>query len=227
MTYRCEDNPLRSCFSPTKSLLRELITLPSRKKGEYESAWAKPWNDEARLFYKNGELVPVRRSERTLSIVEYIEDRMADAETIAEYGSGRGDIIGLLAERHPDRKFYAIELTETGSKNHPVLPNLEVIRGDMTKDGVQTDFAYTHLSIEQLPRDYMKAFRNIRARTHRALFMEEFSEGQTFLQRLYLLKRDLFCQSYMKVEKAGFEILEVHELPIQKFRYKTVCILAE
>lgn len=172
--------------------------------------------------------------------------------TVIELGSGSGINILALAVMCPFvKKWTGIELVEKGvkmSKEFLKNPNfaaltyltgeskekiteifgvsdIEFRQGDMTDLPLEDnsfDMAITNNTIEQVPGDYMEAFKEIKRIANQAVFIEAFKEAQTFRNWLYLLRKDYFRSSYKEVEKAGFKISKFERLYNKRY---TNCLL--
>ena len=173
-----------------------------------------------------------------------------DSHTILEMGSGNGVNILALALLNPTRRFYGVELTHEGVEASGALlkdPSIEdlifltglsrkvvcermprltisFVEGDMRQlpfeDGF-FDFVFSWVAFEQLPRDYIHAFREARRVVKGyAVFLEEFVEAQeNIFQRMNLRNLDYFRASFRAVEDAGFSLRGFTPLPFRKVKY--------
>ncbi len=88
------------------------------------------------------------------------------------------------------------------------------------------DVVFSAQVIEQLPRDYRRAFEEVRRVTaNYAFFIEEFLEVQNFFHRLHLHNVDYFCASFKEVEKAGFRVLIFEPYPLNPVYYRLGFVL--
>ncbi len=184
-----------------------------------------------------------------------------DITSVLELGSGNGINILALAVLHPEIKVWrGIDLTPQGIRaatwllTHPPLAYLKFVTGLDEKvigerlsnrdiqfqlgnmltlphaDG-SYDLAFTSQSIEQLPRDYLRAFREIRRVTKKyAIFLEEFREVQNVFNRMHLKNVDYFCASFQELSDAGFRILKFEPYPLSSLYLRlglAVCSAAD
>lgn len=204
---------------------------------EYEIAWGKQQQGKQQMLLKYGQLGLYRN-------LDYINDSLNELANIVreikparilEIGCGNGQVIIPLAAQFPHIQFYGIDLTSLGieeSRRNSTAAGLSIDfrRGDFTQLPFRDEFdlVYSRLAIEQCPRDYLQAFREVHRVTKKyAIFIEEFHEFQNLLQSLYLWKNDYFYGSFYEVEKVGFRILKCYALPLQKISYKPVLLLCE
>ncbi len=165
--------------------------------------------------------------------------------SVLELGSGNGMNILALAVLHPEIKVWrGIDLTPQGTQAaaallaNPPLAYLKFVTGldekivaerlahrdiqfqlgDMLALPYADGFfhvALTSSSIEQLPRDYPRAFREIRRVTAKyAVFLEAFREVQNTFNRMHLRNVDYFRSSFLELPNAGFHILKFEPYPI-------------
>ncbi len=173
-----------------------------------------------------------------------------DVERVLELGSGNGLNILALAALHPEVKTWrGIELTPQGVTSatsllaNPPLKYLryvtglgaEIIRDRLGGADIQFqegnilnlpfpdgsfDVVYSCQVIEQLPRDYRRAFEEARRVTSKyAFFLEEFLEAQNIFHRMHLRNVDYFCASFQEVEKAGFRVFKFEPFPLRPLYY--------
>lgn len=141
---------------------------------------------------------------------------------VLELGSGNGYNLKRLAEMNPQvPEWVGVEYTQAGIDCSPVLPRVKFVRGsvlDLKFPDNSFDFVFSHLVIEQLPNDYLQAFKEAgRVTASHACFIEEFKEAQKDIFQLINLKiRNYFCQSYKVVESAGLKILKFDTLTFDK-----------
>ncbi|MDO8500048.1 MAG: class I SAM-dependent methyltransferase [bacterium] len=165
--------------------------------------------------------------------------------SVLELGSGNGFNILALAALHPEIKMWkGIDLTSAGVaaagfllSDLPMKPlryvtelDEDIIRERLSKSDIQFcegnmlnlpfsdssfDAVFSCQAIEQLPRDYPRAFQEARrVAAEGAFFLEEFSEAQNIFQWMHLQNVDYFCASYQEVQKAGFKILKFEPFPL-------------
>ncbi len=180
-------------------------------------------------------------------------------KTVLEVGSGNGLNVLALAVVNPKlKKIVGIELTDNGiefsklSLANPPIEALKYLTGqdeqlikkrlmeteiDFVKGNILNmqftnnsfDFAFSCVTIEQIPRDYLKAFSEINrvVRGH-ALFLEAFKEAQeNIFNHLYLVSKDYFRASFKEVEKAGLQILKLKPLRLRKLKFRTAGLLCK
>ena len=121
------------------------------------------------------------------------------------------------------------------ARRTPLIQNaVTFTKRDMTDTGFPDatfDFVYSHIAIEQLPRNYGKAFteicRILRPKG-RGFFVEEFAEAQdSFLRMITIWAQDYFHASYTELPKFGFKVLNYEPAEYQKFRLGTGYLLVE
>lgn len=83
------------------------------------------------------------------------------------------------------------------------------------------DLVFTCKVIEQIPKDYMSAFKEAKKVSDGyGLFIEPFREVQSNLfEHLHLHNMDYFHGSYKKVEETGFKILKLEPLELKKLEF--------
>ncbi|MBI2055594.1 MAG: class I SAM-dependent methyltransferase [Candidatus Sungbacteria bacterium] len=178
--------------------------------------------------------------------------------SILELGCGVGLNLLALASLHPEiPSWHGLELTQSGvdrAKAFVSDPPLDYLRyttglpddviikrlsqsqisftgGDMRHTHFSDnafDFSFTAQAIEQLPRDYSQAFREIcRITRGHSAFIEEFDEAQTFFTRLHLKNVDYFRSSVNELERAGFKLLRYEPYPLSRVHLRlgfAVCV---
>ncbi|MBI2639309.1 MAG: class I SAM-dependent methyltransferase [Candidatus Sungbacteria bacterium] len=172
-------------------------------------------------------------------------DFQNEVRSVLELGSGNGFNILALAALHPEVKTWrGVDLTPQGAAvanlflSNPPLKRLRyvteldenIIRERLLKSDIQFcegnmlnlpfsensfDAAFSCQAIEQLPRDYPRAFQEARRVVVKgAIFLEEFAEAQNIFQWMHLQNVDYFCASYKEIQKSGFNILKFEPFPL-------------
>ena len=91
------------------------------------------------------------------------------------------------------------------------------------------EFVFSCFVIEQIPRDYSKAFREAyRVSKIRGLFIEAFAEAQkNIFEIMHLWNMDYFRSSIHEVEEAGFTIIKFELLKSKKLEFTGGVLLCE
>ncbi|OHA27746.1 MAG: hypothetical protein A3C08_03245 [Candidatus Taylorbacteria bacterium RIFCSPHIGHO2_02_FULL_47_18] len=175
------------------------------------------------------------------------------AATVLELGSGRGLNLLALAVLVPYLKeACGIELSGEGVRaaeenvERPPFEELQLLTGvsreeierrirsvhfQFTEGSIiephcapaSVDVVFSNSVIEQLPRDYLNAFREARCAARLgSFFSEPFREAQRnpFLL-MYLRNIDYFRSSYREAEKAGWRVHSFEIPDMQKFDFNT------
>lgn len=180
-------------------------------------------------------------------------------ESMLEMGSGNGFNLLALAVMNPEIKILrGVELTDAGVsaceaflKNLPIEDLMyvtgepeEVIRKRLTGRDIRCmkgdmlevpfaeytfDLVFTCWALEQLPREYPKAFAEaLRVTKRHALFYEAFYEAQeNIFQLMHLKNMDYFHAPIADVKKAGFRILYFEPIALSKIKFTSGALLAE
>lgn len=176
------------------------------------------------------------------------------ATSVLELGSGRGLNLLALAVLVPRlTEAQGIELSPEGVRvaeeqvKNPPLQELSYLTGvsapdiacrvaevrfsficgSMTDDVVPSqsvDVVFSNSAIEQLPREYLLAFRAaFHAARQAGFWSEPFREAQgwNFFYRMYLHNIDYFRVSYREAEKAGWRFHSFEVPPLQKYLFNT------
>ena len=169
-------------------------------------------------------------------VVEALSDEIAryGIKSVLELGCGNGRVLVPLAKKNLNVKFGGVDISEEGIRQvKAMLPDAQFYHQDIRDmanlTAHQWDLVFTHVAIEQLPRDYMQVYQQAyRLSSHYAIFVEEYKELQSWLNRFYLYKYGYHCQSFKEVEKVGFKILKFYEfLARRKMKYKLGFLLCE
>ena len=214
---------------------------------EYEKVWAfkKLFSAHRRKVLLRGR--PATQSileDRRMLLKEFSEIIASmNPKLVLEAGCGNGAMTLALSILHPEVCFEGLELTDAGVKaannflDNPSeqseqlrwltgvegKPKAKFTQGNMLnlpyKDN-SFDCVFTSMSIEQLPRDFPRAFQEIHRVTRKyAFFYEGFHEFNSLRQLVRRWKSDIFRGSINEVVKAGFNIIAWRESPIDKIIY--------
>lgn len=175
--------------------------------------------------------------------------RSFQPSTVLELGSGNGINIIAMAILNPEIKFVGLELTgggceaskqfienppiealsyitelsETNIRKNLAIAGIQFIQGDMLNlpfEDNSFDCVFSCTAVEQLPRDYKKAFKEAhRVVSKFAFFYEGFKEAQNIFQTISRKRYDMFLGSYNDVKKIGFKIMSFRRLPVNKVRH--------
>ena len=164
---------------------------------------------------------------------------------VLEVGSGNGLMILGLAMLNPNIEWVGVELTESGVESSRHLlekppadalrymtgvdanilksVNIRFVQGNALSlpfEDSSFDGVFTCTAIEQIPRDYMQAFAEIRRVTSKyAFFYEGFNEANNILQRIQRWVIDDFRGSFREVGKVGFDIMSYRKLGLDKIAH--------
>lgn len=170
---------------------------------------------------------------------------------ILELGSGDGMYIFSLAILNPNISFTGLELTQDGVtysealfKNPPLatlsyitglsdgeilnrikMIKLSFVKGSMFGTNFEKNsfsFIYTHLAIEQVPKQHITAFKEIKRLLKPdgfALLVESFQEAQSSIfHHIYLWGRDYFRESLTEIIRCEFKLVNYQLVDYQKYR---------
>jgi SAM-dependent methyltransferase len=188
-----------------------------------------------------------------MDVIGDIIDRLR-VTSVLEVGAGRGKNLAVLALRRPKLSLTGIELTDNGvASSHSLRDDLppqflkvagvaafsaearasveriDFHQGDATQmpfPDRSFDASFTSLVLEQLPRDYPKALKEMRRVTRKyCIFNEAFHEANNWRGRAYLKRVDFFNARYRDFEKYGLKpVFFTTALP-QKMTFRSGCLV--
>lgn len=171
-------------------------------------------------------------------------------KTVLELGAGSGLNLICLALLFPHIKFTGVELTEEGRgafesllANPPIkviqyligsfsgpIPEVDFHVGNMLSLPYQDksfDLVYSNMSIEQLPRDYIQAFKEAKRVTRDwCVFNEGFADFQNFFQKLQRKKLDYFLGNTISLQRLGFKIVSAR-IPFSNIIYTNAFVVCK
>jgi len=176
-------------------------------------------------------------------------------QSVLDVGAGRGDnIIALAAYNKNLNELIGLELTKNGylrsleweedvrkSDMEPVgmgenLKNIDFSKirfwngsgTDIPLPDKSVDASYTHLVLEQIPREYIKVLDEMRRVTRKyCFFTESFRESLSLTDKLDLRNRDYFRWSYREFEKHGLRPVFFTTSLVRKNKFGTGFLITE
>lgn len=143
-------------------------------------------------------------------LLDALEENYPEAKTVAEFGSGVGRNLIYLHQQHPELKFYGFELCKPGVElanaaaekfNLPIqyfqLDYLNWMPSDINMPDI--DVAFTNFSLEQIPKENLKALNNIMSKVNIGTFhLEPVVENYPWTIKGIISKLDHNKAGYLK-----------------------------